>query len=432
MPNTVAALRAEIEAAHPGATVIHRGETGFVMLRPDGKQEHRYTTGPWHWRPSDTDNWAEIDTDLEARSDTTWKHGVRSARFDTVLSDNGRRRFYPRRWITSEYVEFGVLQYQRSGGSWASVSTGTMGRVANRLVGTDAASHRLTIGANGRGTRTHLVLKNSTIARPVRWAVTLVGLIWQNGTLVSASDGTQVGFIRPPTWTDAADSVTPRTVPWEYAGGYITLTPNFGGAVYPIVLDPDYSIAAGADDGYVYGDGTTQFDATSDVAGMGKGSYANHAFFRFDNISANQGDNCTAAILTVRADATRSGTTCNLRIYLCDADDPAAPTTAAQYQALAVTTAYTDWSSVGTWTAGAGAIQFPDFSTAVDEVLARAGWATGQAMIVLVKDNGSSTSAIRGAATYEHTVYTTEPFLSLTVEAGAAPSSVSSWGMQIR
>jgi hypothetical protein len=54
MPNRVAELRAQIEAAHPGAVIKHRGEAGFSMLRPDGLEEHRYTTGPWHWKaPTD-------------------------------------------------------------------------------------------------------------------------------------------------------------------------------------------------------------------------------------------------------------------------------------------------------------------------------------------------------------------------------------------
>ena len=115
MPNRVALLRAEIEAAHPGATLRHRGEAGFSMSVAPGVSVHKYTTGPWHWRQSDLDDWVEIDTDLETRPDATWKHGVRSARFDTVLTDDGRRRFYPRRWITSEYAEFGPLEYFGAG-----------------------------------------------------------------------------------------------------------------------------------------------------------------------------------------------------------------------------------------------------------------------------------------------------------------------------
>ena len=71
MPNRVALLRAEIEAAHPDAVVAHRGEAGFSMLVAPGVEEHRYTTGPWHWRQSDADDWVEIDTDLEARVDST-------------------------------------------------------------------------------------------------------------------------------------------------------------------------------------------------------------------------------------------------------------------------------------------------------------------------------------------------------------------------
>ncbi|HUU83877.1 MAG TPA: hypothetical protein VM243_10270, partial [Phycisphaerae bacterium] len=95
----------------------------------------------------------------------------------------------------------------------------------------------------------------------------------------------------------------------------------------------DYSILAGADDGYVSGPTTNVFDATGTGASFGMGTYPNHAFLRFDGIVADQGDTCTTATLTVRAAATLSGTVCNARIYCNDHDDAVAPTTAAEYLA---------------------------------------------------------------------------------------------------
>jgi hypothetical protein len=78
MPNRAAQLRAEIEREHPGARLKHRGEAGFSMLSADGRVEyHKYTTGPWHWRQTDTDEWAEIDTDLESRPNVKWNRGIR-------------------------------------------------------------------------------------------------------------------------------------------------------------------------------------------------------------------------------------------------------------------------------------------------------------------------------------------------------------------
>lgn len=394
------------------------------MLRPDGLEEHRYTTGPWHWQqPGDAD-WREIDTDLEARADSTWKHGVRSARFDTVLADDGRRRFYPRRWVPGEYVTFGRLQYQRPAGSWANVPNGTMQRVGNRLVGAEQTTHRLEVGFHGRGSRTHLTLKTADLARPVRWSVSLVGLTWDNGALVSKSDGEQVGFIRPPSWTDSSENPQTHEVPWVYSGGYITLTPDFAGAVFPVDLDPDYSIATGNDDGYVTGttlNGRGAFDYYL-VIGINFGS-TYHIWLRFAGISAAQGADCTAASIAFKCANMTMSNTIDSQIYAVDEDDHAAPTTYNEWNTDhgAHTTATVAWDTTAQWASG-NTYTTSDFATVVDEILARAGWSTGNDLGIHIDENGGSNN-YRFAASYENTSYT-EPVLSLTVAAGGTPQSL--------
>lgn len=421
MANRALQQKTEIESQYPGSFLKHRVENGLVFQRPDGQEEHRYSTGPWHWmQPGDSD-WREIDTDLEARADSTWKHGVKSARFETVLADDGRRRFYPRRWITGEYVEFGALQYQRLNTTWATVPVGTMSRVANRLVGSDLTASRFEIGFNGRDSRTHLILKTATIARPIRWQVTLVGLTWDNGALVSQSDAARVGFIRPPYWTDASENPTRHEIPWVYSGVYITLTPDFTGAVYPITVDPDYSIAAAADDGRVYS-GSYLFNATDTYVTVGNWYGYNCAWFRFTNIVAAQGADCTTATLTVVCSTTSTNDLLS-DFYGVDEDNHAAPTDWDTWLADhgIHTTATVAWDDATDRVAGTAYVS-PNLSGIFDELFGRANWVSGNAVGLHWDDGYGYTSANhnQNSASYENTSYT-EPVLSLTLAAGSTP-----------
>ena len=420
MPNRVALLRAEIEAAHPDAVLAWRHETGVVYARP-GFLEQKVTTGPLHWRQSDADDWVEIDTDLEARADSTWKHGVKSARFDTVLTDDGRRRFYPRRWITTEYVEFAALQYQRTNGQWRAVPTGIMSRVENRLVGTDASTHRLEVGFTGDGSRTRLILKSADLARPIRWQATLVGLTYTASQFVSSAEGIPVGWLHQPYWIDSAADPLPHPIPWAYAGGYFTLTPNFAGAVYPVEVDPDYAVSASGNDCWATS-GFTEWYTDTAEGWFGKGGALQGLYYRLTGIAAANGANCTAATTTQVASTSASGTTCNVLMTLNDADNPSMPADAAAANALTMTTAHGHWSNVAAWTAGT-AYTSVDFSDAFDEVFARVGWATGQAVLVCIIDDGSSVNAKRAVAMWDHATYAA-PYLSLTIAAGT-PATVT-------
>ncbi len=419
MPNRVAELRAEIEAAHPGAVMRHRGEAGFGMRLPSGVEEHRYSTGPWHWRQSDADEWAEIDTDLEARPDTVWRHGVRSARFDTLLADDGRRRFVPRRWLPGEFVEFGRLEWQRPSGVWAPLPVGVMSRQGNLLCGADHRDGRLEVGFHGRGSRTSLTLKRGTWARPLRWSVTLNGLAWQDGALISESDGERVGFIRPPAWTDAAEGSMPHPIPWDYDGGHVILTPDLTGARFPVEIDPDYSIAANADDGYVYTNSGT-FNSNSASIYGGKQTTTNVActWLRFNGIAATSGANCSVAHLHLMTNGGTAAGAVKTAIWLIDEDTSAAPTnynpTWLADHALHDGETKTDWDF--TSSDGYGESQTTvDFAAHVTHILARAGWGTGGALQVHIDDDGSANTTYQAWASRENTSYA-EPVLSLTIQ----------------
>src|SRR5574343_217966 len=155
-------------------------------------------------------------------------------------------------------------------------------------------------------------------------------------------------------------------------------------------------VAAGGDDGYQF---TGTFNATADFAGMGNsGGTAMRSFFRFTAVTIAVGSVSNSAKIQLRAYASYSSTTCNLNINFEAADNPAAPTTEGDLtgRSLGSTVA---GNGVGSWTGGTF-YDSPDLTEELQEVIDRAGWASGNAVQVHVRNNSSSTNAFRNASTY--------------------------------
>lgn len=132
-----------------------------------------------------------------------------------------------------------------------------------------------------------------------------------------------------------------------------------------------------ADIGWGYGDATYQ---------------ANHSGLRFTTVAIPQG----AKILSARLDLIASETTSDnaiARIYGVDADNASAATDYASAEGATLTTAYVDWSGLPAWTAES-TYSSPDISSVIQEIVDRAGWASGNAMVIYIKDNG--TGAVDG------------------------------------
>lgn len=158
-----------------------------------------------------------------------------------------------------------------------------------------------------------------------------------------------------------------------------------------IDTDINETIPANADDGYCNG---TTFRSTWDYCYIGDVSSASQNYFgRFTSVTIAKGVTITAARVDFYAYGSLSGTTVNLNVYMNAADDASAPTDCTTYGAKSTTSAVA-WSSVGSWTAN-NTYSSPDISSAVQEVTDRAGWSSGNDMMVLVKNNSSSSGAYR-------------------------------------
>lgn len=122
-----------------------------------------------------------------------------------------------------------------------------------------------------------------------------------------------------------------------------------------------------------------------------------------------------SATLKVVCSSSGSSTTVKIKAGCEAADNPSNPTTIASAASRVLTSAYTTNDNVASWTAG-NEYTF-DITTAVQEVLNRAGWASGNTMAVMIVDNGSSNSASRSFASNEHATYA-EPKLEIVYYAG--------------
>jgi hypothetical protein len=205
--------------------------------------------------------------------------------------------------------------------------------------------------------------------------------------------------IRQPFAVDASREA--REVELEFTGNAVHLTLDDEGLRYPITIDPtvDRSVSTGADDVVVYP--PSGFFDTSDMI---IGNFANIYSFacRFLNITVPQGVSVDNAYIKLTARYTDSGASVLSNVMCEDADDATVITSKAVYDGLSVTSGV-PWNNIASWSAEeySDDTTSPALSTPVGEVIGRAGWVSGNAINVLVKDNGSSAFNSRWAYSYD-------------------------------
>jgi len=143
---------------------------------------------------------------------------------------------------------------------------------------------------------------------------------------------------------------------------------------------------------------------------------------RFLAVTIPKGSRIDAAYITVQATYNRTGTTVNAVIRGEDVDDAATFSNLADYQARRgtivggandnyITTASASWSNIAAWTKDSN-YNTPDFSAVVQEIIDRAGWVSGNDIVIFVDDHA-------GASTYTAAVVR-EP-KSYNASSAAAP-----------
>lgn len=163
-----------------------------------------------------------------------------------------------------------------------------------------------------------------------------------------------------------------------------------------IDTDVEEQVATGSDDGHAnfyYDYRSTAFDTTSTYLYWGGNStqWQRAPWMRFTNVNIPAGSTISSAILHVYVSGLQSNGDITHQVYANDVDDATAPTTYAEWSAKARTSNYVSWtfnwySFNNTWqdspNLGNGSI------SPVGEVLARAGWASGNDLLILVDNDG--------------------------------------------
>lgn len=144
---------------------------------------------------------------------------------------------------------------------------------------------------------------------------------------------------------------------------------------------------------------------------------------RFLNVTIAQGTTITSAILTLKALSTYStGSTISCIAYAEAADNAAIYTaTNNNISGRTRTTANSGAKNIQSVTAEVDYTW--DVTTAVQEVVNRAGWVSGNAVSILIRDNSSTSNEWQDFYTYDNTT-TKAPKLDITYGAAAATSMV--------
>ena len=158
--------------------------------------------------------------------------------------------------------------------------------------------------------------------------------------------------------------------------------------------------ATGTDNGY-YGIGDTGFSNTGNNLGMGGFDGSNSQDSPFARIVLNvpQGATISGATLTLRSNNAGNASQLNMVIRAEAADNPTAPTSNADAKARSLTTANVAWT-ITTWTNGSD-FASPDISAVIQEVVNRAGWASGNHINIFVTSISSPTNIYRSAVSFQ-------------------------------
>ena len=142
--------------------------------------------------------------------------------------------------------------------------------------------------------------------------------------------------------------------------------------------------------------GSTAFgllNSTVLYSGKISGAFSVRAYFRFTNVTITQGSTINSALFRPVAVDTDTSTNWITRLYFNAVDNASNPASGAALDALALTTAFaTPTNSLNT---SAGTRYDFDVTSVLQEIVNRAGWASGNAVTVLWLDNGSTNGISR-------------------------------------
>jgi hypothetical protein len=114
---------------------------------------------------------------------------------------------------------------------------------------------------------------------------------------------------------------------------------------------------------------------------------------RWRNLAIPQGATITSAYIVFTADEVQEGTPVNLTFWGEDADNAAVfENVSYNISSRTKTSASVAWNNVPLWSVVGETHQSPDISPVIQEIVNRGGWASGNALVVLVTGSGRRTA----------------------------------------
>lgn len=165
--------------------------------------------------------------------------------------------------------------------------------------------------------------------------------------------------------------------------------------VYATVLVPGSVSVASSSDGWFdagYWNPSGSFFPGGAYFSFGQDNWGiiRHAFIRFPAVAIPKGSIINSAHITLYAYMDISvGSNVNAKVYFNNVDNATAPTNTSEANALALTSAVA-WHNVESWGEENSAHNTPELKTILQEIVNRSGWSSGNAVMAVIKDDGSS------------------------------------------
>lgn len=182
------------------------------------------------------------------------------------------------------------------------------------------------------------------------------------------------------------------------------------------LVDTDWQVGAGGDDGTWYGASSFYNNHPGDT--FGYATVTRHIYARLTSISIPSGSTIVSATLTVTSSLTRSTGTVLTRQRFVKATNPSAPASYNDINGATKTTAYSDKN----WGALTKDQTYSDTGlvSAMQEIIDQGGWSSGNAVICCIIDNGSD--GYREIYLYEESS-SVAPKLTVTWTVPGSPQS---------
>jgi hypothetical protein len=376
----------------------------------EGKRRLVASTGDIHYKDSYADLgelWKDIDLAWEGNRITRAPYELTHEGKKLTLKDKRTGRVTAIELLDIGDKEIPDVAWERTEGLARAADIATVGDTA---LDTD-----LEVAAEFSAVRFRRILKSDKAPLEARFKVTGDASL----VVVRASDGE--GDI---------------PIEWSLADGVLTETLKPDRALkYPVVIDPTWQVGQSSDDcEYIAGYTPNPYwslvyircIAGSGAPGSNRNRYG--CGMRFTNITIPQGASIISANLRFRCNASEDNTVVNTKVSAEDVDDaPTFADSAAEFvnRYNNHTAAMVNWDNIPAWVAGID-YDSPEIKTVIQEVVDRAGWASGNGMAFFWEDYDNRSTPNNDAARWAYSYDGSSTYApKLIIEYGAVAPTAS-------